>query len=243
MGDITNSIISGLIVVALSKGVDKASKSDLLNKVPTIAKDYFALWQKNNATIVGARVKRILEERGYNDETNFRVPSTKFAFGFVQGASVEDQTELQELWAKLLANAFDPNFKEDIPTSFISIIKDLSPMDVRVINELQAQIKKKPKYAFGDGWPNIDYITEFAKELKIDPNTIRISFENLFRLRIVDNKKMVNVLAAPHPNMHGEKQKNESAISNRYPYFTSLGESFIKACFDDAGNNKADSSE
>ena len=116
-------------------------------------------------------------------------------------------------------------------------------MDVRVINELQVQIMKKSKYAFGDGWSNIDYITEFAKELKVDPNIIRISFENLFRLRLVDNIKIVDVLAAPHPNLHGEKQKNESAISNRYPYFTSFGESFIKACVYDAGNNKAKSSK
>ena len=169
--------------------------------------------------------------------------SLKLGVPWVENASLEEDPSLQELWANLLANALNPNFNEEIPTSFISIIKDLSPMDVRVINELQVQIKKKPKYAFGDGWSNIDYIAEFAKELKVDPNTIKISFENLFRLRLVDHIKIVNVLAAPHLNLHGEKQKNESAISNRYPYFTSLGESFIKACVDDAGNNKAKSSE
>lgn len=242
MGLITDTIISGIIVSALSPSVNKVGKF-VVDQVPVLAKDYFFLWQRKNAEVVGNRVRRILQERGYSEAELLRIPSPKFACNFVQGASVEDDPKLQELWASLLANALDPNFNEELHAAYFSIIKDLSSLDVRVIRELQIQSSHKPRYTFGDGWPEIDYITEFATELNEDKNNIDVSFENLFRLRIVDNKNSVNVVASSHPNMQGEKRKTESALHNRYPYFTSLGLAFIKACVNETKNRTANAPE
>lgn len=174
--------------------------------------------------------------------------SLKLVVPWIENVSLEEDPSLQELWAILLVNALNPNFKEEIPTSFISIIKDLSSLDVCVINELQIQSQNKSQYVFDDDCPNIDYITKFTNELKADPNAIIISFENLFRLRIVDNKKVVNVIPgnasiSNRPITYGDLERSGTAISNSYPYITSFGSAFIKACVDDAGNNKAESSE
>ena len=208
-----------------------------------IGGEWIKFWQMKNAAIVGKKAVEILKSRGITNKNQLKTITTKFGLLYIEGASVEDQAELQELWAKLLANAFDPHFEEDLRISFMSIIKDLSTTDVLVINLLRLKTKIRPKFAFGDGWPEIDYITEFTTELNEDKNSIDISFDNLFRLRIVDNKNSVNVVASSHPNMQGEKRKTESALSNRYPYFTSLGLAFIKACVNETKNRTANAPE
>lgn len=236
MGDITNGIISGLLVVALSKSVDKASKSDFLKKAPSIAKDYFALWQKNNAKTNGVRVQRILEERGYSDETPFRVPSTKFAFGFVQGASVEDEPELQELWAKLLANAVDPNFENDIRISFMSIIKDLTPLDVKVLDIMNNDFSKRSK---GTNNFNIYFsIKQLSTFLSVSDFTLRASIDNLKRCQLVENTPLNVVKLSPPVEVVTSRRSQPQRINNQHitppnpDYFviSALGYLFIDAC-------------
>lgn len=203
------------------------------------AKDKIFNWSHRNYKETINKAVEKLEARGYTKKEEIKYPSDKFIHDFAEGASSEDDPDLQDLWATLLANAADPNFKEEIRRSYFSIIKDLSPLDVKFINLLITKTEKYPKYAFGDGWPKIDYIADFASELNETKDDINVSYENLSRLNIVDNKKNVNVVSSDHPITYSEKQQSETVISNRYPYFTSLGLAFIKACVDDAGNNKA----
>jgi len=213
MGPITEGVITGLIVAALSPCVNKASQV-ALNKGPVIAKDYFALWQKNNAAIIGARIQRILEERGYSDETPFRVPSTKFAFGFVQGASIEDEPELQELWAKLLANAVDPNFEDDIRISFMSIIKDLTPLDAKILNIINNELLKLNKetniFKLNFSIKNISRI------LSISEFIVRVSIDNLKRCQLFENAKLNAVNLSPPVEVVNNRRSQPQRINNQH---------------------------
>lgn len=60
--------------------------------------------------------------------------SLKLGIPWVENASLEDDESLQELWANLLANALNPDFKEEIRTAFLGIIKELSILDARILN-------------------------------------------------------------------------------------------------------------
>ena len=63
-----------------------------------------------------------------------RYCSLKLGIPWIENASLEDDPIIQDMWANLMANALNPNFKDKaLRTAFISIIKELSVIDVKVI--------------------------------------------------------------------------------------------------------------
>lgn len=77
------------------------------------------------------QVKRICAEAGIEPQ---RVP-LKLLAPIVEGASVEEDDDLQDIWARLLASAADPksNGPEAMP-SYISVLKELTPNDVKFLS-------------------------------------------------------------------------------------------------------------
>ena len=73
------------------------------------------------------RANRFLAERGLEQPT--RPVSLPIAIPLIQAASLEENDEMQDRWAALLANAADESFDEDIRRAYISILKDLTPLD------------------------------------------------------------------------------------------------------------------
>jgi hypothetical protein len=59
----------------------------------------------------------------------------KLFLPIMESASLEDDEELQERWAALLANAADPNV-ESVPPCFIDILRQLSVYDARFISAI-----------------------------------------------------------------------------------------------------------
>src|ERR1700731_992583 len=54
------------------------------------------------------------------------------AVALVEGAQKEGREELMELWARLLANAMDPNLNS-VRQSFIEAVKNMDPVDAIVL--------------------------------------------------------------------------------------------------------------
>jgi hypothetical protein len=54
----------------------------------------------------------------------------------IQAASLEEDPELQEVWANLLANAADPRAVHPMPPSFPNILKELSSREVKLLDVL-----------------------------------------------------------------------------------------------------------
>jgi len=181
--------------------------------------------------------------------------SLKLGVPWVENASLEEDPSLQELWANLLTNANNPNFdSEDIYISFISIIKDLSTIDVQVIKFLQSKIQLKTQTSYNTSSKGND-IDELTKNLEINRNKIATSFQNLKRLYLINNIYNVNmpgpiksIWLGPDEDPNKaltdlQNESNKAMSEGESYYFTELGLAFIKACVDDAGNNKAKSSE
>jgi hypothetical protein len=55
--------------------------------------------------------------------------SLSIALPIVRGAADEDREELVDLWARLLANAMDPQLN-DLRYAFIEAVKKIDPLDV-----------------------------------------------------------------------------------------------------------------
>jgi Abortive infection alpha len=95
----------------------------------------------------------------------------------LEAAAEEERDELKEVWAKLLAAAMDPTRKNRVRLSFITILKQMDPMDARVLDS----VHRNPA-GFGEGINGRDAL---SKEFGVTQDEILVSFENLERLRCV----------------------------------------------------------
>lgn len=60
----------------------------------------------------------------------------KIAYPLVLSAALEDDPTLQEKWAALLANAADPLKSDWVRLLYVEILKQLSPLEVKLLDEL-----------------------------------------------------------------------------------------------------------
>lgn len=70
------------------------------------------------------RAEKLLRERGL-DGPSREVPA-KFALPLVTYATLEEDEELQDIWAQMLANAPDASSNIELRTAYIDILKDLT---------------------------------------------------------------------------------------------------------------------
>ena len=81
------------------------------------------------------KTKENLKNRGIDWERDgLKTVSPKIAIPVFERASLEDDDDLHTLWSNLLANAMDPNFKGDIKSRHVAILKELEPLDLRVLS-------------------------------------------------------------------------------------------------------------
>jgi hypothetical protein len=60
----------------------------------------------------------------------------KILIPIMQGASLEENDDLQDLWAALLVNAANTNFRNEVRRSYAAILEQLTPLDAQILNEL-----------------------------------------------------------------------------------------------------------
>lgn len=170
------------------------------------------------------RYNKILEERGI---VHFKAVPPKFALPMISQASLEENDELQDLWARLTANAMDPNFKLELRYAYIEIIKSLNPLDVKMLGFFYEALKKDPIF-------KEELVTDYSlkKEqicagLGVSENEYNLSVYNLFRVQCLAPA----VMESTRIMFGGEPTtifKGAKAIT-----MTPLGVNFVKACIED----------
>lgn len=94
----------------------------------------YARWERQVRLM--ERADAFLRDRGISDPT--RAVPLKVAIPLFQEASLEDDDELQDRWAHLLANAADKDSGIDIHRSYIEILSQISPIEARILDEIYA---------------------------------------------------------------------------------------------------------
>jgi hypothetical protein len=87
------------------------------------------------------RVERLFEKTGKMIQDAGVAPqpvSDKLLIDILRGASVEDNDDLQRMWAALLANAASPENVGRIRPTFIAILKQLAPDEASMLKEIAA---------------------------------------------------------------------------------------------------------
>ena len=93
-------------------------------------------WERQQRMI--QRSKEFLKQLGLDAPT--RAVPMKIALPILQAASMEDDDSLQDIWVRLLVNAGDAGREVEITRMHISILEDLSSLDVRILNTIYSHV-------------------------------------------------------------------------------------------------------
>ena len=171
-------------------------------------------WLKgNNKNILDTTQKDLLD-RGYEKPEDCRTPSEKFLVNFVESASLEDESELQELWGHMLANALDPNVDEkELRVAYMNMLRQMTSADARLLNDFGKTREL-----------NID---EYKRQHGLSDESFGVSLANLVRLGCV----MQVMDQLPYEVGAGFSRRTVAlpVPTNKYAK-TFLGTSFLRAC-------------
>jgi hypothetical protein len=171
-----------------------------------------------NLKSIFLRARQIHADRGVENNT---VPlSPRYTLQFIEGAVLEDDTHLQDMWAGLLANSTDPEKRLSPNKLYMNVLSNLEPLDVAIM-----------KFLMDKGWLQLPTIPEGGITLKqiseglgVSQEDAKISVLNLSRLEcIVAQKK------ATWDTMDGIKS---GLILEDDMFFrvSSLGSTLLSAC-------------
>lgn len=99
-----------------------------------IAEDNMRFRRFENWLKLCGKAQKLLSERGLEGVTREIPP--KFALPLVTYGSLEDDEELQNTWAMLLANAADASTPIELRTAYVDMLKDLTAFDVKILSML-----------------------------------------------------------------------------------------------------------
>jgi hypothetical protein len=151
--------------------------SKVLGTVPEDAVGFFGGDRLHHARIrnewrLAQRTEEIISARRVEQTAPV---SPSLAIPLVHSARDESRPELQELWARLLANAMDPARAGDLRLEFIEAVRRFHPRDALILQKMGEQP--------GHLSPNTrDF---FAGHLKLSQAAIEVSFANLVETKCV----------------------------------------------------------
>jgi len=164
------------------------------------------------------KAEKILEDSGLKP----KVVNLRTLLPLLDAAVLEDDEDMAERWASLLASAANPDNKTGVEASFIEILKQLVPAHAFVLDVFYEQIKRDKLSP--EEWAERGYVfSELKAFLQRDVPEFDVAIDNLLRLHLV---------AYPTPNLgiaNGHEVRVQVTSSNIL-CATSLGYAFISAC-------------
>jgi Abortive infection alpha len=170
--------------------------------------DWAQTYRYENAMRLADRVDAIHRQRRLFGKTIAIAP--RLAIPLLQGATLESDPALAEMWAGLTANATDPSKRVQARRTFIQLLGSLEPLDALVLMEVErhelAYPDRKSHNSFGKNsevawrsqWPNPSSI---AAALGADTHDVALGLENLERLGLAVDDIQAGVTPVPlsHP--------------------------------------------
>ena len=141
----------------------------------------FVRWRRLVA--MSDEVTRLLADRGVHDT---RAVPPKLALPILEESSLEENPELQQLWNHLLANAMDPKFNGELRYGFVDMIKNITGIEVRILNEFYGVLHREGHT--GDLTKVTNYHLkkeQIMQMVGIDASTYQVSIFNLMRMQCV----------------------------------------------------------
>jgi hypothetical protein len=111
----------------------------------------------------------------------------KVLLPLLEAASLENDEDMAERWASLLASAADPSNEVSQEAAYIEILRQLSPTEVLLLEIFYLQINfhsKVPESEWSEFGVNSK---DLQQTLKISDSHFKLTIDNLMRLRLLDD--------------------------------------------------------
>ena len=95
--------------------------------------DKVRIWRINNFVKIAEKTQRILEEKGFSGTQK---ANPRIAIKVLQEGSCNEDANLQEMWAGLLASSCNKDGSDEANLIFLNILQQLSRTQARIINHL-----------------------------------------------------------------------------------------------------------
>src|SRR5882724_6035158 len=129
--DIAEAANVGVDAVAkLGTFVDNVFGNAIKNGLGLVG-DKLAYYRLERAIELQHKVEQRLKAKGIDAK---RYVPVSFGLPILEKATVEENDDLQKLWANLLTNALDPKYTGNITRNFVSILSDIEPSDARILD-------------------------------------------------------------------------------------------------------------
>lgn len=153
-----------------------------LAEIAGIATDHLAFTRSVRALRLKQKYEALKAEMG--EEQIVRPLPAKVAIPLIAAASLEENDELHELWARLLANATSPAGPE-VGVSFVSILREMGPMEVRCLWTIAAVGDKAKEGVWTARLPDRVITRGESRgegDDELPPTPVAIAVSNLVRL-------------------------------------------------------------
>lgn len=166
-------------------------------------------------------VNKILDNKNIKET---RTVPPKIALPIFEESSLEDDSDLQNLWNHLLVNAMNPSFNDEIRYGFIEMIKNITGIESLLLFEFYKQLNEENHITPLSEITNYSLSKEqIIDSLKISPDKYVLSVNNLMRMQLVGPAILKG--GAKFGQEHLTIYKGTDAIT-----LTPLGVKFVEAC-------------
>jgi hypothetical protein len=204
----------------IEKSIEEAAKAakDYLDKLVSpgleegggIIADTVAYWRFKNRVNLVLKAKAFLEAKGL--EPKRLLP--KVVAPLLEAGSLEEESEMQDRWAALLASAAtDP---DRVPPAFPRILAELSSTEARILDWMTERVHRQV------GW--VANGEEIRQVHKLATWRYEVIMGNLVRLNLCR--------PSPNPDLLGAEniKRGTEWLSYQQVEFTRLGIAFVYAC-------------
>jgi hypothetical protein len=150
--------------------------------------DYLRQLRLRNWHRIGQKTEQELKDRKVDNPETLEA---KHVAPLLEAASGESNETLQDMWARLLANAMDPDCDASLQRVFIDTLKQLEPIDARI---LSAYLE------VDDG--NVQATIHIAPKVGLRITEVIISSEHLVSLGCLNNMTRDSLAAATSKTLY-----------------------------------------
>lgn len=178
-----------------------------------ILSDQVKLWRWNNQINIIKKVQNKIKKSGLSKN---QIP-LKVLVPIIENSSLEQDENMQEKWANMLANAATRSV--EVSPNYAAILNELSPVEVSILDKIYQEVNRESDYqkrkSFQFDTSRLQVILSITEE-RMD-----LIIENLFRLNVLQSPAGKGVMLGKFPFVLRTTKVFE---------FTTLGYEFVKAC-------------
>jgi hypothetical protein len=202
--------------------------TDPISELTGTLKDKFEYVRFKNKVNILLKVKKFLESKGIKTES--KIPMKDLST-LLEYSSFEDEEQMQDKWASLLANTLDPKNKFNSCHLFSQVLNQLSINEINILTYL---LNKSFLTHAGE----VVFIEQkrLINQSGADYNTALIVIDNLLRLGLIERdipvfkEKSPNVMDISFRMSSDYNEKSKIEVSNSFG-LTKFGEAFIRKVY------------